>query len=328
MTVLAFALFAAAVPAPTAAPDWYRSVASVHWVVKDLERVKQAWGKLGLPALADFGDVDLPVKLRGQWAQSRLRVAMGMLDGVAVYWLQPLGDGGAHGEFLKAHGEGIFSLNYQAPSSAALEAEVARLQGLGVGVLQSSDVDTGEGTLRIVHMDTGTEGKWVLGLVHGSVPGAPASGPAMPFGAKLSQFAFVARDLKAVSAYWTRLGLPAIETSRSEIGDRRYRGQAGTFQEELGWQRHGTVVFEWIRPLAGPTVYEDFLKAHGEGVHHLGFDVADFDQVTAAWTAAGFPVVQSGTWGRSGQPGSGRYAYLDTEPAGGVYLEILAHHRP
>jgi glyoxalase/bleomycin resistance protein/dioxygenase superfamily protein len=328
MLALTFALAAAAAPAPTAAPDWYRSVASVHWIVKDLERIKQSWAKLGVPALADFGDVELTVKRGSDYASSRMRVAMGVLDGVAIYWLQPLDASGVYAEFLKAHGEGIFSLNHQAPSRAALDAEVGRLQALGVGVLQSSDVDTGEGTLRIVHMDTAGEGKWVLGLVHGSVPGAPTSGPALPFGAKLSQFAFVARDLKAVSAYWSRLGLPPIELSRSPIGDRRYRGQPGTFEQEIGFQRHGAVAFEWIHSLAGPTVYDDFLKAHGEGLHHLGLDVAEFDKAVQAWTAAGFPVAQSGTWGQIGKPGSGRYAYLDTEPAGGVYLEALGPHRP
>lgn len=325
MNALAWLALAAASAAPAAppAPDWYRSLASVHWVVKDVERVKQAWARLGYPALADFGDVDLTVEVRGQLTPARLRVAMASVDGVAVYWLQPLDGGGVYGEFLKAHGEGIFSLNHLAPSRAALDAEVARLQALGVGVLQSSDVDTGEGTLRIVHMDTAGEGKWALGLVHGSVPGVPAAGPAPPLPAKLAQVAFVVRDFQAPSSYWSRLGLPALAVSRSPIGDRLYRGQPGRFDQELAWQRHGAVAYEWIRSLAGPNVYEDFLRSHGEGVHHLGFDVADFDKAVAAWTAAGFPVVQSGTWGSPGQRGSGRYAYLDTEGAGGLYVEVL-----
>ena len=75
---------------------------------------------------------------------------------------------------------------------------------------------------------------------------------------------------------------------------------------------------EWIRPLAGPTVYEDFLSAHGEGVHHIAFEVDDLDKALATWKAAGFEVAQSGAWGEAGQPGSGRFVYLDTESAGGV----------
>src|SRR5947209_5257040 len=61
--------------APTFAqlPDFYRSVASVHWVVADLDKVKQGWARLGFPALQDHGEVELPVKHRGQFASCRLR---------------------------------------------------------------------------------------------------------------------------------------------------------------------------------------------------------------------------------------------------------------
>ena len=325
MTVLAMALAAAAAaaPAPSAAPDWYRPLAGVHWVVKDLDRVKEGWGKLGFPAVADFGEVELFSRVRGNAVSARLRVAMTLMGPVPVYWLQPLGDGGAYGEFLKAHGEGIFSLNHAAPTRAALDAEVARLQALGVGVLQSSDVDTGEGTLRILHMDTRGPGKWTLGLVHGAVPGAPAGGAAAPFGARLSHVAVVARELDGPSAFWSRLGLPPLKPSRTPVTDRVFRGQPGTFDQELAWQRHTSVALEWVRSLAGPTTYDEFLQAHGEGIHHLGFEVDDFDKAVAAWAAAGFPVVQSGSWGDAGKPGSGRYAYLDADAAGGVIVEVL-----
>jgi catechol 2,3-dioxygenase-like lactoylglutathione lyase family enzyme len=324
MTALACAALAvaaaAAVPAPH--PDWYRSVASVHWVVKDVGAVKQAWASLGFPAVADFGDVDLTVKHRGQFAPARMRVAVAIVDGVHFYWLQPLDTGSAYAEFLKRHGEGIFSLNHQAPSREALDQEVERLQRLGVGILQSADVDTDAGPLRVVHMDTGAEGKYVLGLMHGQAP-APATGPPPPFPARLSQFAFVARDLAAASAFWTGLGLPAIEVTRSPLRDRQYRGRPGSFDQELGWQRHGAVVYEWIRSLAGPSVYDDFLAARGEGVHHIAFTVEDLDAAVAAWKAAGFEVTQSGAWGEAGKPGSGRFAYVDVERAGGVTVELL-----
>jgi catechol 2,3-dioxygenase-like lactoylglutathione lyase family enzyme len=144
---------------------------------------------------------------------------------------------------------------------------------------------------------------------------------------KWSHFGFVARDLKAVSSFWTRLGFPALDVSRTPLRDRLYRGRPGTFDQELAFQRHGSGGWEWLRSLAGPTVYDDFIAAHGEGLHHLALEVEDLDRALAAWKTAGFDVVQSGAWGEPAKPGGGRYAYVDTEAAGGLYVELLSINR-
>jgi methylmalonyl-CoA/ethylmalonyl-CoA epimerase len=149
--------------------------------------------------------------------------------------------------------------------------------------------------------------------------------PAPPPDLKLSQFALVVKELASVSAFWRKLGWPEMVFTHPAIRDRRYRDAAGTFDQELGWHRHGTVTYEWIRSVRGPTVYDDFLKTHGEGVHHLGFDVPDFDAALARWARQGMKEAQSGAWGDPGKPGSGRYAYVDSEPAGGVFVELLSN---
>lgn len=315
----------AGAPASAELPEFYRSVASVHWVVDDLDKVKLGWAKLGIPALQDHGEVPLQVKHRGQFASARVRVATASLAGLEVHWIQPLNGNGAFAEFLARHGSGIMSLNHRVPSLEALDREVARLRGLGIPVLQRADVDTGSGLLSVVHMDTEEAGKYVLGLVHGSVPGGEAASPAPPFGLKLSQFAFLARDLEAVGKFWEKLGMPAMSVTHGPLSERLYRGQPGRFDQELGWQRHGAVVYEWVRILQGPTVYEEFLKAHGEGVHHLGFDAAEMDRVLGEWSGLGFPSLQSGAWGEKGKRGSGRFAYVDTDAVGGVLVELLWH---
>jgi hypothetical protein len=74
-------------------------------------------------------------------------------------------------------------------------------------------------------------------------------------------------------------------------------------------------------------VYEDHLKAHAEGFHHLGINVDDMDQGIAEWTRPGFAVSQSGGWGEEGKPGSGRFAYIDTDAIGGVTVELLWNYR-
>jgi catechol 2,3-dioxygenase-like lactoylglutathione lyase family enzyme len=328
MRALALVFLALAVAAPSRAelPEMYRRVASVHWVVKDLDAVKAGWAKLGFPAV-DLGVLDASGTYAGESGPARLLMARARLAGAEVVWVQPLGGGTAFDDHLARRGEGVMSLNYAAPSREALEAEVKRLSGLGVAVLQRGEVQTPAGPLLVVHMDTAGEGKYVLGLVTGEAPPLPApqAGPPVPL--KLSQYALVVRSLDAVSAYWEKLGFPKMDVTHGTLTDLVHRGKPGTFDQRLGWHRHGTVTWEWIEPLRGPTVYDEHLAKHGEGFHHLAFDVADMDAAIRAFAAAGVPATQSGGWGEKGKPGSGRFAYVETEAFGGVSTEFLWNHR-
>ena len=325
-------LAAGVAPAAAETPEIYRQVASVHWVVRDLAATKAAWARLGFRSVQDLGEMTVAGSFRGQSGTTKLRVATARLAGLNVVWLQPVEGQNALTAFLARHGEGVFSLNYRAADKEALEAEVSRLSALGVGVLQRAEVPSGAGTLTIVHMDTEPKGKYVLGLVHGAPPApasaeAAAAGEGPPFPAKLSQYALVVESLQQVSDYWMRLGFPAMDVTHPALTELRYHGKPGEFDQKLGWHRHGTVTWEWIEALKGPTVYWDFLKTHGEGFHHIGFDVPDIDAAAKAWDAVGVKIVQSGAWGEKGKPGSGRFAYADTAPFGGVTVELLWNQR-
>jgi catechol 2,3-dioxygenase-like lactoylglutathione lyase family enzyme len=324
--VFCLAALSAAVVSEAALPDAYKGVSSIHWVVSDLEAVRQGWHKLGFPVVESYGDVYLPkVEIGGQTTSASIRAALASFAGLDVVWIQPVGSPNPYADFLaRKGGGGVFSLNHNFLTLAALDAEVARLNTLGVQTLSRTTIETGYEPLTIVYMDTLAEGKYVLGLIHGSMPtSGVVAPPTAPPDVKLSQFAFVVNDMQAVSAYWARLGFPAFEASHGLLWDRVYRGQPGAFEQELGFQHHGSTAYEWIRVLKGPTVYADALKAHGEGFHHLAFDVKDIDKAVAEWTARGAVVVQSGGWGEKGKAGSGRFAYLDTDAFGGILVELL-----
>ena len=124
---------------------------------------------------------------------------MASFGGLEVVWIQPLDDRGAFADFLARHGSGIMSLNHRVPSLEALEREIVRMAAVGVPVLQRSAVETDSGVLTVVHLDTEAGGKYVLGLVHGTIPTGDTPPPAPP-DLKLSQFAFVAKDLEAASS--------------------------------------------------------------------------------------------------------------------------------
>jgi len=319
-------MFFQAAPTPQL-PEFYKTVHRVSWVVKDLDRVRSGWSRLGFPPATDEGEIELAnLKGKGQPSASVVRVATTRLGDLEIDWIQPISGRNAYSDFLARHGEGIFGLVHQVATQAALSGELERLGQAGIGVLQDQQIDTGDGFIRMVYFDTESAGKYTLGLI--LYPGAPRVSPGAntgraPFDRKNSQFAFVVRDPKPVSEFWQRAGFPAIAVTHGPLRDRIYRGQPGQFDHNLGWQRHGTVVYEWCIPLQGPTAYEDHLKAHGEGFHHLAFQVDDIDKVIADWTARGFPSIQSGAWGEAGKQGSGRFAYMDTDAIGGVTVELL-----
>jgi Glyoxalase/Bleomycin resistance protein/Dioxygenase superfamily len=301
--------------------DCYKTVDHLIWVVRDIERVAGKWEGTGITRVGKVASIDLKgTRFGGRESGGRIRCAAGNLAGAKVAWIQPVSGDNAYSAFAGRRGEGVLALVHRLDSSQALDQEVARLQSLGVGVLQEGPFpDAGSGS-RLVLLDTAAEGKYVLGLSCGSQsPGEKATAT----GHALSQYAFVVRDMRPVSAYWKKLGWPVMSYTHGQLIDLQYRGRPGRFDQELGWQRQGKIVYEWIVALKGPTVYEDFLKVHGEGFHHLAFDVPDMDKAIAKWKGAGYENVQSGAWGDAGKPGSGRFAYIDTGSIGGVVVELL-----
>jgi hypothetical protein len=309
-------------------PEFYNKVDRLIWIVDDLERVVRGWKGLGFEQIRDFGEIDLSSEqYRGRPARGRLKVAGARLGSAQIRWLQPIGGENAYTDFLAQHGSGVFSLVHRVPTREALDAEVRRLEGLGVRVLERGGVEGTVGSLSYAYMDTEKDGKYVLGLICvGDSKGSDLPEQA-PLGLKLSQYAFTVRDPRPVSAYWKRLGFPEMTYTHGGLRDLMYNGKPAEYDMELGWQRHGTIVYEWILPLKGPMNYLDHMKTHGEGFHHLAFDTDDIDNAAAHWRANGYPTVMSGAWGEEGKPGSGRFAYSDTDSIGGVKVEFLWNYR-
>lgn len=304
-------------------PEFYKTVDSLHWVVQDLDEVTNGWKELGFPLAKNADHLSMQkVEYRGKAMDLSAKVATGVIGGYNVTWIQPGKGDNAYTDFLSEHKEGVISLNHKVSSTAEMEKEIQRLSGLGVGILQRGQITSSENTQTYVYFDTAKEGKYVLGLVHDS-KNLAVSSEKLPVPLKKSQFAFVVKDLGPVSAYWSRLGFPEMQVTHGVLTDLEHRGQPGQFDQKLGWQRHGEIVYEWILPLKGPTVYNESLEIHGEGFHHMAFDVEDMDEAIEYFGSKGIPCSQSGGWGEKGKPGSGRFAYVDTEAHGGLTVELL-----
>ena len=77
-----------------------------------------------------------------------------------------------------------------------------------------------------------------------------------------------------------------------------------------------------IQPTAGRSIYKEFLERHGEGFQHIALNVSDMDKAVDLFRERGVEVSQDGAWGQ-GERVDGRFAYLDTDSAGGLTIELL-----
>lgn len=304
-------------------PDNYTHVDQIVWVVDDIEQVIEKWELLGFNQIISLGLLELPnQKVKGKPIDIKLKMALAKLDKAKVIWIEPISNGNVFSAFKSKHQQGALSLMHRFQDSASFIAEVERLKNLGIPVIQQGTVSLPGGEFEYALMDTYMEGKYTLGLVYGADLHQDLINQS-PFDATFTQYAFAVSQAEKVSDFWEKVGFPTIEITHPEVREKRYFGKYHDFAMDLGWQRHGDIVYEWCIPLKPPTVYEDHIEKYGEGIQHLGFQVADIDQAIAQWSSRGFAVSQSGAWGEKDQPGSGRFAYINTDRYGGVAIELL-----
>src|SRR5512146_185183 len=68
-----------------------------------------------------------------------------------------------------------------------------------------------------------------------------------------------------------------------------YYGEPGNFTARMAFTELGPVELELIQPLEGESIWADFLRDHGGGIHHLRFNVADTQPVQEYLAEKGVP---------------------------------------
>jgi len=141
----------------------------------------------------------------------------------------------------------------------------------------------------------------------------------------VAQVGLIVEDLdQAVETYWKSFGIGPwhIYTyGRPLVKRMTYRGQPCEYRMRIALSYVGPLRIELIEMLEGDTVYAEFVREHGYGVHHFGVLVEDMEAAVAQAEAAGLMVMQDGAG--FGLDGDGHYAYLDTEDEIGVTIELI-----
>jgi len=151
-------------------------------------------------------------------------------------------------------------------------------------------------------------------------------GQAGPFPiAKINQVAMVVRDLEAaVRSYWEQFGIGPwriIEFNAETVREMTYRGKTQPYAMRIALAMQGDLQLELIESLQGPNIYEDFLRDHGEGMHHFGIVVPDVRAAMQDMEARGYTMIQSGLG--TGVQGDGGYAYFETERQIATTIELI-----
>jgi len=141
----------------------------------------------------------------------------------------------------------------------------------------------------------------------------------------IAQVAIIVPNLEeAVENYWKLFGIGDWQFytyGRPLVKKMSYQGQPAEYKMRVALSYLGPMRIELIEMLEGDTVYADFVREHGYGVHHFGVLVENMEEALAQAEAAGLRMTQDGSG--FGRDGDGHYAYLDTEDRIGVTIELI-----
>jgi len=149
----------------------------------------------------------------------------------------------------------------------------------------------------------------------------------MPFAfsfVKVKHIGLVVPDLNASMAAASQLlGLGAFRVIEPEAFEappyyeKKYRGSDEDFAFRCAYAPMGPLEIEFIQPVKGKTVYDDFLRETGGGLHHFAIEVQDLERELERMVAAGGAVIQSAK--RTGLS----WAYVELGSLNGLVLELI-----
>jgi methylmalonyl-CoA/ethylmalonyl-CoA epimerase len=137
---------------------------------------------------------------------------------------------------------------------------------------------------------------------------------------KFNQIGVVVKNLeKAIEFYSTNFGIGPFKIINPPMWEIIFRGKSKAIKARIAVTDHQDfgVQFELIEIPKDETVYSEFARTCGEGLHHLGFGVKDFERELTEWKKHGFKVIQ-----RSKPGASSDWAYMDTNKVAGVIFEL------
>jgi NAD(P)-dependent dehydrogenase (short-subunit alcohol dehydrogenase family) len=188
----------------------------------------------------------------------------------------------------------------------------------GASFISGVDILVDGGMVAMVHREW--QGRSTPGMPESAKP-VQATKPAIQVG-ELFQAGIVVRDVKKTAQlYQDLLGIGPwqILDAGQYLNSLTYKGKKVERPSFIvGMAMAGHMQIELIQPVSEDLPHADFLKEHGEGLHHLGhIRVPDVDAAVSRLEEQGFPCVFAGSSAQS------KFAYVDMTASLGVIVELV-----
>lgn len=137
----------------------------------------------------------------------------------------------------------------------------------------------------------------------------------------ITQIGILVHDIEKVSeAYAKFFGVekpPINLTDAIDKAETEFNGAPSEARAKLAFFNMGNLQLELIEPDHHPSTWREYLDKHGEGPHHIAFNINGMKQKIELLKENGFVLQQKGEYE------GGRYAYIDTFDELKVLTELL-----
>lgn len=137
------------------------------------------------------------------------------------------------------------------------------------------------------------------------------------------QISFVVKDLDAALDFWTQqMGVGPFVVFEKSLGDRRFvhRGEVSDVQMSVALSYRGETQIELITQANdAPSIYSEFFASGREGLQHMAFAAADYEQACMRFEAIGFEELSSIRM----PDGTKNVSYFKSPESMGVVVELV-----
>jgi len=116
----------------------------------------------------------------------------------------------------------------------------------------------------------------------------------------ISKISIIVRNLnEAIRTYYNGYGVgpwKVFEQKSSDSTDLFTNDKNKNYTNRIAYSYIGSTQLELIEPMDNSSIFYNFLDKEGEGIHHLGYETEDFEEVYKFFTNKGLKLIHSGNW--------------------------------